>query len=327
MKDYLAGVKIAHAQKTYEQHMYALHAFLRFLASDPAAPKSEDLRVFSRDTLTKHYAWLRRPETTRHGKPDSRPRSLNTTRKMVEIVEGFWAWCADDERYEDKTPRPKRIEMKGDAEHPTQAPTWEQMDACIAHTFGWYRWPTLWMRMTGLRVSQVMLLIPADLNLARGTLRFRGELGKTKAERAGRMITLAPTFVALLHRLVDAGLFPLDREWLLPSGRNKGERERQMRAERVALAWRKAGVPDEVWHTPRRAQPDHAFRKGFESNLKRAGADTEAVEYLVGHKMAGVRSAYVDPTFLPIVQAVARVPPLSPAAEAHLFRPYNRSAE
>ncbi|MCP4917543.1 MAG: hypothetical protein GY913_11515 [Proteobacteria bacterium] len=56
-------------------------------------------------------------------------------------------------------------------------------------------------------------------------------------------------------------------------------------------------------------QPHHAFRKGFISELKRAGADTDAVEYLVGHSL-GLRGVYTDPDALPLRKAVAKIPGL-----------------
>ena len=65
--------------------------------------------------------------------------------------------------------------------------------------------------------------------------------------------------------------------------------------------------PD-VW----KSRSSHGIRKGFISELKRSGADDEAVEYLVGHSLR-LRGVYGDPDALPLRDAVARIPPLSPA--------------
>ena len=69
-------------------------------------------------------------------------------------------------------------------------------------------------------------------------------------------------------------------------------------------AWKRAGIDELVWTSC----PHHAFRAGFQSGLRRLGADTEAVEYLVGHSRGDVRERYVDPDSLPLVAAVALVP-------------------
>ncbi len=62
---------------------------------------------------------------------------------------------------------------------------------------------------------------------------------------------------------------------------------------------------DEVWE----GRPHHAFRKGLVSGLKRAGADTDAVEVLVGHSL-GLRGVYTDPDAIPLRGAVELIPRL-----------------
>jgi len=49
------------------------------------------------------------------------------------------------------------------------------------------------------------------------------------------------------------------------------------------------------------------------SGLKRAGADDEAVEYLVGHSL-GLRGCYTDPDALPLRTAIGLVPAIAPKA-------------
>jgi integrase len=162
------------------------------------------------------------------------------------------------------------------------------------------------MRAFGLRVVQAMGLRVGDIDTGARTLKVRGELGKSKQERAGRVVpygeALQPFLVAL-----TAGRDPAD--WLVPSRRARGLREREVRTEYVSGAWGRAGVRAEVWQ----GRPDHAFRKGFVSELRRAGADSDAVEVLVGHSL-GLRGVYTDADALPLRDAVALVPPFSAPA-------------
>ena len=53
----------------------------------------------------------------------------------------------------------------------------------------------------------------------------------------------------------------------------------------------------------------HLFRKAFVANLRRAGADADAVEQLVGHKLGGVKEHYLNLDDL-MVAAVGLVPPI-----------------
>ncbi len=69
----------------------------------------------------------------------------------------------------------------------------------------------------------------------------------------------------------------------------------------------------EVWS----GRPHQAFRRGFVSGLKRAGADRDAVEHLVGHTL-GSRGAYIDLDSLPLDEAIALVPPFDPATATSL---------
>ena len=77
----------------------------------------------------------------------------------------------------------------------------------------------------------------------------------------------------------------------------------------MVKTWKRSGVREEVW----RQRPHHCFRKGFVSELKRAGADSEAVEFLVGHSL-GLRGVYTDPDALPQRAAVNLIPPLGQVA-------------
>jgi integrase len=278
---------------------FALENFTRFLGDADSFP----LTSLSSEILERFYAWLGQAETGRHG----RVRSLDTRRKNVAIVQRFWAWCANSDSYAAIVPPPRKLErLPGDARTPTRAPTWAEMDAEITAAGTWYPVPMALMRCFGLRVSQAMRLIVGDIDLEHAHLRVRGELGKSPQERQGRVVPIAPAVLPVLAELVR------DRaadEWIVPSRRKRGRREREVRTEYVAGAWARAEVRDEAW----RRRPDHAFRKGFVSELRRAGAERDAVEVLVGHSL-GLAGIYTDPDALPLKHAVTLIPALSAEA-------------
>ena len=163
----------------------------------------------------------------------------------------------------------------------------------------WYA-DALWLlRCTGLRNSQVMRLEWRDVDLEGRWLTIRGELGKTRAERRGRVVPMP-------EHLVD---------WLAGRGRRDGWlvaphlRRRYAPPHEVERAWRHAGLPEHLFRGRHQGHQVHAFRRGYESALLASGAPYRAVEYLVGHAMPGAGMAYVDPRWaLPLQEAVARVP-------------------
>ena len=100
-------------------------------------------------------------------------------------------------------------------------------------------------------------------------------------------------------------------DYLITSNRHRGgDRERMARARDMARAWQRAEVRSDVW----KQRPHHAFRKGFVSELRRAGADGDAVEFLVGHSL-GLRGVYTDPDALPLRAAVDKIPDLTSQPE------------
>ena len=135
-------------------------------------------------------------------------------------------------------------------------------------------------------------------------LTIRGEMGKTKHERSGRVVPISP------HLAEEMRTWEQTDGWVIVSARSRnGPRERVFRARDLGRAWARAGVREGVWQ----GRPAHCFRKGFITGLKRKGADTEAVEQLVGHKLMGQRGTYLDPDALPMRAAVAKVPKVDAA--------------
>lgn len=292
LRAYLEDCSRLYTQATVYRYGVMLDVFLSWLAELGGPPPTVGL--LSKGLLQEHYDWLR--QTGRH----DRPRSEETCRKHIGVIQAAWAWGANEDEWAELLPPPRRLRLKRPARNQVVAPTWAEMDAAIRECPPVHRYLAVVLRFTGLRVGQVMGLRWDDLDLERGELNIRGELGKSAGERAGRVIPISPHLVEIL------GSWERASEWLVPSNRKEGPRERKARSREMGAAWARAGVREEVW----RQRPHHCFRKGFTTELKLAGADTEGVEYLVGHS-AGIRDHYVDPRAHNLVEAVGLIPPFS----------------
>ncbi|MCC6621992.1 MAG: tyrosine-type recombinase/integrase [Deltaproteobacteria bacterium] len=217
--------------------------------------------------------------------PSSREQALN-------IVMGFWRWAFDDEEVGEHFDRPRKLEVPGRVAKPVRAPTWAHMDEAIAacpHV------PTkramVLMRCLGWRVGQVQRLEWQDVDLEAGTFQLRGELGKSRAEKIGRVVPIAKVLVDELAgwgvregRIVNVSLVQVHKHML--------------------RAWLASGAPAEVFEK----KTGHAFRRGFRTELKAAGVDSEAIEFYCG-RVIGVRELYTDPRALALAELVAAIPP------------------
>lgn len=259
-----------------------------------------DVDALSFALLSDYQRHLAATETGRH----LHGRGPNTIQKHFAAIELCWSWAWQRQARGDYhgVPQPDSLGLKRAPSPEKRAPTWTQMDDAIEAADGWQQDLYVVMRCTGLRVSQALGIRWDDLRLDLEVplLHVRPELGKSRQEKRGRWVPVAPVLMAIL-----AG-------W----GRREGfvvpcERERrEARARDAQRAWARAGVDPAVWD----GCAHHAFRAGFQSGLKRAGADDEAVKFLVGHS-TGVRSRYVGPDALPLVAAVALVPRIGEAEE------------
>lgn len=281
---------------TYAKHLDTFLAWVEGRSADVVTPAS-----LSKTLLMEFHAYLL--TTGLWG----RPRTLATANKHLTSVQLAWAWAADDDDWIDQVPRARTVDLPTAPGRPVLAPTWAEMDACVNVCSGPVRQIAVLLRYTGLRVQQVMRLTWDDVDLRHETLTIRGELGKSRTEKAGRIIPISAHLVAEL-----AG-WGRREGWIVPTTRAVGPRERTARARNMAEAWRKSGVREAVW----RGRPDHAFRKGITSRLKAEGADTEAVEYLLGRRSAaGAREVYLDPDALPLRQTVAKIPQIARPGES-----------
>jgi integrase len=271
-----------------------------------ATKKEMTPSTLSKALIADYYEYL--VKTGRHG----RTRTPGSAQKIVAAVELFWRWAYEQEDYGETIPRPRRLPFARQPRTPTVAPTWHEMDRCVAACSGWHRQLVILLRFTGLRVQQAMLLKWVDFDLTAATLRVRGELGKSSQERAGRIVSVSHHLAEELMAMKP----PQERTgFIVECGRKAdGPRAREARARDMARAWKRAGVREEVW----KQRPHHAFRKGFRSGLKRLGADDMAVEFLLGHSL-GIAGVYTDPDAMPLRDAVDRIPPLTQMGEVVEF--------
>jgi integrase len=275
---------------TIEQYKKAIEQFGRALdaagihAMTVADWTLEHLRIFRR--------WLE-ADTSRR----SAGRAPDTVRRLVEKIETLWSWLFTS-NFHNSVPKPQSLEIPKAPQTPVRAPTFDESARCVLACEGEYRRMATLAYGIGLRISQVCDLLWSDVDFEQGLLTIRGELGKTEAEQQGRIIPLA--------------------EWLLKEMATWGTREgkivkltvsRQARERYMHRAWERAGVRAEI----HKQRPDHAFRRGFLSGVKRAGADSEAAEFYVGHAIPGARGRYIDAAFLELRAVVAHVPPLLPS--------------
>ena len=287
------------APGTAERYARNLELFLRWLKAREGARARLHPDLLTQTLVEEFYHDL--AGNGRHG----RPRTAPTRRKIVEVLQLAWEWAAGRDDLGPLVPRPARIEMLPRVPVLTVAPTWAEMDAVVGafDPDAWHRKLAILLRFTGLRVQQAMSLLWVDFDLDRQTLHVRGELGKSRQEKRGRIV---PVSAHLLEIMSGWGR----REAYVITSNRKGRRERLARPRDMRRAWERAGVREAAW----RGRPHHAFRKGFVSGLRAEGADPDAVEVLVGHSL-GLKGVYTDPDSLALRATIEKIPALGGAGE------------
>lgn len=139
------------------------------------------------------------------------------------------------------------------------------------------------LRLTGLRIGQVLSIRAHDVDLGRSLLTVA--TGKSKREKAEkRKVPMHHDLVNLLRPRIDGA--PSDA-LLFPPLRGNGLRSKPDAA--LSKLWRAATeageTREDVWKPDNRnkGRPFHAFRAGFLHALRRADVDEEARHALVGH--------------------------------------------
>lgn len=305
---YLDDAERLVAKSTISTLRVALDIFVRWLRIErPRGPLHVDL--LSGDRLAEWHGWLLR-EREFNGVKGLAPLSAQ---RYVQRVLGAWRWAYESERYGGEVPRPRAIRLPGARPKLTSvAPTWDQMDAVIAAAGElravWYQHLFIVLRFTGLRRNQAMRLRRSDLDVARGELVVRPELGKTRQERAGRVIPISPYLVELVSG------WPLPDRWTQEQQARDGTdwlidapAKRVIDNDRTKTLWDAVQVPADVAR-----QPCHAFRKGFVSGLAKACVPEQTIKALVGHDLGITGEIYtsVDVRMEAMRAAIDKVPPL-----------------
>jgi integrase len=157
-----------------------------------------------------------------------------------------------------------------------------------------------------------MELMWSDFDFERGMLTVRPDLGKTKQERRGRVIPVSP------HLLTEVAGWGRREGFLIDNTPARGPqpKKRQVHNGHVKRIWRKTSVPEDRYR-----QPCHCFRKGFVSELVRAGATERAVRRLVGHSGGVTFDVYTSAWAMEdeLRQAVALVPAMVASEEPNVF--------
>lgn len=341
LKDYAEECARVLRPGTAVRYALGLDLWLRYLEKVHGKGKPLPPSVLTRRMLADWYGDLKHGGLHGHGRSDA------TRRKIVEVGQLAWKWLYDNDETGAEIPPPRTLRMPREPAKLTVAPTWAEMDTVIGVLRGWHQRLAIVLRFTGLRCQQAMGLRWRDLDLDRGRLTIRGELGKSRQEQRGRIMPVSPFLLALLKTWEHADEWIVTsnrcKDWTPQASRSPGapiigapgaasagpdaarprspsakdgrERERMARARDVERGWERSGVRKEAWE----GRPHHAFRKGFVSELKRGGADADAVEFLVGHSL-GLRGVYIDPDALPLAAAVERIPALGVQAAGEQAR-------
>lgn len=247
-----------------------------------------------------------------HGHHVQRGASPIHAEREARALDGLLTWCAGQDDYAEHVRRRRPLRMPGAQPRLlATAPSWDQMDAAIGAARGWYRDLFVVLRCTGLRGQQAMYLRWEHVDLTAATLTIPPDHhgSKTRQERRGRIVPLAPV---LVRELAGWGR----REgWLIdktqrPDKAPAGSDDRRwpMDHEAARGIWTRAGVPQVD-----RQQPVHGFRRGFISGLAEAGVPEEHRKPLVGHSGGVHGDVYTVWRVLEphLRAAVAKVPPIA----------------
>jgi len=263
---YLTHCKRSRAPGTVTQRAIALTLFQEWCEAR-ASQRQAPLSVLSVATLESWHDHL----------VGVRGISTLTANDRVRMVRAFWRWAFERPDYQPFCTYPARIDLPfAQPALAPMAPTWEEMDAAIHQSRGWYRQLMLTLRFTGLRPGQAMRLRRDDID-GTGLLRIRGELGKTRQEKRGRIVPLSP------HFLEHVDSWPTS-DWLVdkhqrirgPACINPDERSTHRKVTR--RIWDRTGIDVRKYR-----QPLHCFRKGWISEMTRMGVAESVRKYLVGH--------------------------------------------
>jgi integrase len=249
-------------------------------------------------------------------------KAVSTRRLGLQVIGVFWRWCAEHETWRAHVPPVARVRAPKRETHDVVAPLWAEVDAVVvearkrADERGGI-WQTMYLialllRATGLRVSQVLALRWSDIDIVRGTIRIRPELGKTPHERRGR--TLPPSLwliPELLRRRLPGDLICSTvakwRKGIEPGTRVAIGPSRA--AEMMSELWRSVRIDGEpVRPDVYVRRPDHAFRKAIRTELTAARCAHGAIEYWCGRSTGTGGDVYTDPRAHDLIEIADAIP-------------------
>lgn len=238
------------------------------------------------------------------------PRSRNSAAKYVSIVQTAWQWLYDVGHPGVNPPR--KMRPPRDPAPRWSAPTFRDVDRLIDEQNSEVaKRASILLRFTGLRPGQVCKLEWHMFNLSDCTLRIDGSLGKTAQERRGRRVPISKHLAQLMSG------------WGIRYG--KVIPRSRLYAHNWADAWERVIQKSNPLDARRiseavKGQPIYCIRKTFTSELKSRGADSEAVEYLLGHSL-GIREHYLDAVALPLREAIELIPTYTPRTDQRNEQP------
>ena len=317
--DYLNHDCLHLAERTRNQRFMVLQAFHDFVrgrakGASPLALNRDNIRLFYQNQM-------------------ARGLSPNTGSKYVSHL--HTAWKSIDLTVSDQNiiHRFHPIRVPTVATGIEFTPTLNEVDLFIAMLprEDWRRVATL-ARYTGLRNSQLAQLLWGDVDLGRGIICIRPELGKSKQESRGRFIPINKDL-----RLIMASWSPLLRANkpntdLIAWAQAQPLLQREVRGKtyrkrcRLSVAHNKAGkvVTDswrDIWQRSGAVRPYHgkfkplhAFRRFFTTYLLSQGAQYPLIKQLLGQS-SSLERAYLDQVMPVLQDIVDLIPPIRPGSE------------
>lgn len=281
---------------------------------------------------------------------------LKSVARYVGTVEQLWRWAYDNADTYPGVPEPRRI-TGADRDVPYAPPpsafdnpAWADVDRLLfalspaggevwkeraragkdgadVRGYGYrpawelYRRIVMVQRFAGLRVSQILALTDADLDLERARLTIAAGRAGAKGQRSDRVVPMHPALVAEV------------RTWgALPPGllfgrtATKGPRLGQRLpltgrevAEVLTAAWKRTGVRASAWGAVRRdhGRPTNAIRACWKSAIAGA-ASYDLAALMLGQSSRGEHDAYVaignpdaSPYWGAMVRALEAIPPVA----------------
>lgn len=215
-------------------------------------------------------------------------KSVFTRRARFAAISSMANWLEAEHPDEFRKAPVQAVKMPPGPKAKPLALTWDEVDAIVSCMGGVGHVAAVIQRCTGLRRGEVVMLRWGDLDVTSAGTFLDLPDDVTKGGRAGRRVPLAPVLARFLsERRSSLKKAHADEDRIAPITRESytamtslaiGEAVGRGRCRSDAVKVRSS---------------THLFRKAFVSNLRRAGADADAVEHLVGHDI-GVRSHYLD---------------------------------